>query len=184
LPTILKKTILLIFLAILSACEQQAEIENPNKIFTDSEVKELNWMVSEFDSILASKYKAGSVEENYKNYLKDTENYTFPILNGMDKLGVQVMNLSVFSKIWWRYDNSLGNSGNYNIDAESEYLVYLKHIGESNDFIENYADKFSSAHDINPSVASEFSYRIKDVDLSDKNYRLIFAIHYLTLFNR
>ena len=57
-------------------------------------------------------------------------------------------------------------------------------IGEKNDFINVYADRLNAASDLLPSVIAGFSKNIDRIDLTNKNNRLIFAIHYLTLINR
>jgi hypothetical protein len=88
----------------------------------------------------------------------------------------------VFDKIWWKYTDS--NSEHFNLKTNSNYIKYLTRIGKQSDFINDYADRLNQANDLQPSVISRFAKNIENIDLTDKNNRLIFAIHYLTLINR
>ena len=179
----MKKRILILFLIILSACKQESEIQNPDGIWTETELTELNTIVSEFDQILTAEYKTDSKKKAYLEY----SNYVFqndiiPILNGMEKLSSDLKKFVVFDKIWWKYTDS--NSEYFNLNTDSNYQIYLTEIGKTSDFIKDYTDRFNSASDIQPSVIAGFSKNIENLDLTDKNIRLIFAIHYLTLLNR
>jgi len=179
----LKKRILILFLTIFSACKQQIEIQNPNGIWTETELTELNTIVSEFDKILTTEFKTDSKKEAYLEY----SNYVFqnnitPILNGMEILSSDLKKFVVFDKIWWKYTDSY--SEHFNLKTNSNYIKYLIRIGKQSDFINGYAGQLNQASDIQPSVVSGFAKNIESIDLTDKNNRLIFAIHYLTLINR
>ena len=170
---------------IISACQQQNEISNPNGIFSKTDLSELNSIVNDFDKILMTEYKTDSKTKAYQEYSKQVnDEMRIPIPNGLEKLGKEVMTLGVFNKIWWKYDYSTGNSGNFNINPKSEYLTFLKVNGENSELIKRYADKYSSVSDLQPSIIAEFARNIESQNLEDKNIRLIFAIHYLTLINR
>ena len=179
----MKKRILILFLTILSACKQESKIQNPNGIWTEPELAELNSIVSEFDRILTTEYKTDSEKEAYLKY----SNYVFqnnftPILNGMEKLSSDLKNLIVFDKIWWKYTDS--NVEHFNLKSDNNYQKYLNEIGRKSDFINGYANRLDAANDLVPSVIAGFSKNIENIDLTDKNNRLIFAIHYVTLINR
>ncbi|WP_242082864.1 hypothetical protein [Aestuariivivens sediminis] len=179
----MKKQILILFLTVLSACKQESKIKNPNGIWTETDLTELNTIVSKFDQILTAEYKTDSIKKVYLEY----SNYVFknnasPILNGMEKLSSDLKKYSVFDKIWWKYSNS--DSEHFNLKTDSNYQKYLTEIGKSSDFVKDYADRFNSASDLQPSVIAGFAKNIENIDLTDINNRLIFAIHYLTLINR
>lgn len=179
----MKKRILILFLTILSACKQESEIQNPNGIWTETELTELNSIVSEFDQILSTEYKTDSEKKAYLEYSnKVFQNQTFPNLIGMEKLSSDLKKFIVFDKIWWKYTDS--NSEHFNLKTDSNYQKYLTEIGKASDFIKDYADRFNSASDLQPSVIAGFAKNIENIDLTDKSNRLIFAIHYLTLINR
>lgn len=186
----MNKIILILILTIFSACKKQTDIESSNGIFTKSDVNDLNWIITEFDRILKMEYNTNNVEKAYLDYSKEfwrnlSEEQTgyIPVPNGMELLGKKVQNLKVFDKIWstWK-DNSRENEV-YNIGPKP-YLTYLKVRGKKSDFIKGYAESLSAAGDIMPSVIAGFAKNIEIVDLKNKNNRLIFAIHYLTLINR
>ena len=179
----LKKHILILFLTILSACKQESKIENPNGIWTEPELTELNSIVSEFDQILTTEYKTDSAKKAYLEYSNSVlQNQIVPNLNGMKKLSSDLKKFVVFDKIWWKYTDS--NSEHFNLKTDCNYQKYLSEIGKTSNFLIDYADRFNSASDLQPSVIAGFAKNIKNIDLTDKNNRLIFAIHYLTLLNR
>ena len=179
----MKKRILILFLSIISACKQESKIENPNGIWTEPELTELNSIVSEFDQILTTKYKTDSAKKAYLEYSNSVfQNQILPNLNGMEKLSSDLKKFLVFDKIWWKYTDS--NTEHFNLKTDSNYQKYLTEIGKKSDFIKDYADRFNAAGDLQPSVIAGFAKNIENIDLTDKNNRLIFAIHYLTLINR
>lgn len=179
----MKKRILILFLTILSACKQESKIDNFNGIWTEPELSELNSIVSEFDQILTTEYKTDSENKAYLEYSNNVlQNQIVPNLNGMEKLSSDLKKFVVFDKIWWKYTDS--NSEHFNLKTDSNYIKYLTEIGKKSDFIKNYADQLNQASDLLPSVVAGFSKNIENIDLTDKNNRLIFAIHYLTLINR
>ena len=179
----MKKKFLILFLIILSACKKESNIQNPNGIWTESELNELNTIVSEFDKILTAEYKTDSEIKAYSEYSDYVfQNNFTPILNGMENLSSDLKKFEVFDKIWWKYQNT--GSEHFNFKTNSNYIRYLTKIGEKNDFINVYADRLNAASDLLPSVIAGFSKNIDRIDLTNKNNRLIFAIHYLTLINR
>jgi hypothetical protein len=179
----MKERIIILFLIILSACKQESNIENPNEIWTEPELAELNFIVMEFDSILTSEYETDSPKNAYLNYSEDVfQNNAIPVLNGMEKLSSDLKKFEVFDKIWWKYTDS--NLERINLKADSNYQKYLSELGKKSDFINDYADHFNAANDILPSAIAGFAKNIEEIDLADKNNRLVFAIHYLTLMNR
>lgn len=183
LPTILKKHILILFLTILSACKQESKIDNFNGIWTEPELLELNSIVSEFDQILMTEYKTDSEKKAYLKYSNNVfQNQIVPNIDGMEKLSSDIKKLVVFDEIWWKYTNS--NSEHFNLKTDSNYIKYLTEIGKTSDFIKDYADQLNSASDLQPSVTAGFAKNIENIDLTNKNNHLIFAIHYLTLINR
>ena len=186
----MKKTILILILTILSACEKPTEIENPNGIFTDADIANLNWMVTKFDEILESEYKTKVLKDAYRDYsnavwkgLNEEQPPYIPIPNGLDSLKNKVKELGVFSKIWSTWKEKPEDLEIYNI-GQKPYLTYLKELGKKSDFIDEYAQSLTNSGDIMPSVVAGFAKNIENIDLKDKNNRLIFSIHYLTLMSR
>ena len=105
-----------------------------------------------------------------------------PNLIGIEKLSSDLKKFVVFDKIWWKYTDS--NTEHFNLKTDSNYQKYLTEIEKKSDFIKNYTDRFNAASDLQPSIIAGFAKNIESIDLTDKNNRLIFAIHYLTLINR
>ena len=186
----MKTTVLILILTILSACEKQTEIKNPNRIFTDSDIADLNWIIQEFDNILKIEYKTNITEKAYRQYsnavwrgLSEEQPPYIPIPRGIDSLTLKVKKLGVFQKIWSTWKGKPQESEVYNIGQEP-YLTYLKKLGRKSDLIKDYAQSLSNSKDIMPSVVFGFAKNVENIDLKDKNNRLIFTVHYLTIFTR
>ena len=164
------------------SCNQEREIENPNEIWTKIELSELNSIVSQFDEILKKEYQVASAEEAYLKYsdyfIKNIN--SVPIFNDFGKLSDQIYKMSVFDKIWVQNKDS----EYINLAMNSDYFIYLKYLGKKNKFINEYVERIEEANDIPPSLVAGFAKNINTIDLTDKNNRLVFAIHYLTLMNR
>jgi hypothetical protein len=178
---------ILMTILLLISCtnSEEYEIENPNGIWTDSELVELNSLVSEFDRILISEYKSESEIKAYEEFSKKVFNeMAIPDLKEYTKLNSDLKKLNVFDKIWRNFTDSITNKKHFDLKYNSKYQEYLKHIGGKSEFINGYADNFEKSGDITPSVVAGFSRNIKEIDLNNKNNRLIFTIHYLTLINR
>ena len=177
-------------LTIFSASEKQTEIENPNKIFTNSDISDLNWMITEFDKMLESEYKTNLPEKAYQDYsnavwkgLSEKQPPYIPIPNGFDSLKHKVRKLGVFPKIWSTWKEKPEDSLIYNI-GQKPYLIYLKERGKKSDFINEYAQSLTKSRDIMPSAVAGFARNIENLNLKDKNNRLILLVHYLTLLNK
>ncbi|UAB82308.1 hypothetical protein INR76_05990 [Marixanthomonas sp. SCSIO 43207] len=180
----MKKTFLIALTLLILSCKTETKIENPNGIYSDAELIELNGMVSDFDEILTSKYKTENIVEAYHEFSKIVaEENRVPIPKGLEDLSDKVLDLKVFDKIW-RKNIDQHVPGKFYLNSNGEYLSYLEYIGKKSEFINIYVDEYKSAHDILPSIIDGFSTNIKELDLTNKNYRLIFAVHYLTLINR
>ena len=178
---------ILLTISSLTSCtnSKNYDIENPNGIWTKSELVELNSLVSKFDQILISEYKSDSETKAYEEFSNNVfNNMVIPDFKEYAKLNSDLKNLKVFDKIWRNYTDSITNKNHFDLKYNSKYQEYLKHIGEKSEFIKGYADNFENAGDITPSVIAGFSKNIRKIDLNNKNNRLIFTIHYLTLINR
>ena len=158
---------------------------NLNGIFTETEFRELNFLLQDFDNLLINESQTYSTKIAYWEFTQRVvEDNSVPIINGIDSLGQSVLKYKVFDKIWWKYKDSELKTVKYNFADKSKYLEYLKLVGKESDLIKDYAERLESANDLVPSVIAGFSRNIKKNDLENENIRLIFAIHYLTLLNR
>ncbi|WP_405202159.1 hypothetical protein [Dokdonia sp. LLG6352-1] len=184
----MKKIIgILLPILFLTSCvnSKESEIENPNEIWTESELVELNSLVAEFDRILISEYKSESKTKAYVEFSNSVFNdMAIPDLKEYDKISSDAKKLKVFDKIWQTNTDSITNKDYFNLKYNSNYQKYLKAIGENSELIKDYADKFENWGDIAPSVIGGYSRNIEKIDLNNKTNRLIFAIHYITLINR
>ena len=171
----------------LTSCvnSKESEIENPNGIWTEPELVELNSLVSEFDQILISEYKSESITKAYVEFSNSALNdMAIPDLIGYDKINSVAKNLKIFDKIWKKHTDSITNKNHFSLKYNSNYQKYLKGVGENSEMIKDYADKFEYTGDIAPSVVAFLLQNIEKIDLNNKTTRLILTIHYITLINR
>ncbi len=181
----MKKAVLLLIIIALFSCNEEQKLKNTNGLFSKIEFQELNLLLHDFDSILIEEYNTSSIKNAYSEFSKYVlKNNTIPSNSKIDSLGKSVIKYNVFDKIWWSYKSSNSDKLKYNLASQSNYLKYLKLIGEQFDFIKEYTNIIESTSDITPSLAFGFAKNIQLNDFENENIRLIFAIHYLTLLNR
>jgi hypothetical protein len=180
-----RKIFYVVIFVVIASCTSETNISNPNGLFSEVELSELNQMVDAFDHILVQGFDTKSEFDAYMKFSEIVEeeiSLTLPI--GMEALGIEVMNYKVFSKIWRHYEVDSRNKEKYNIFGTSDYIKYLKRLGEDSDFLQVYAQSLEDAGDISPALIAGFAVNIELLDLTDRNNRLVFAIHYLTLIQR
>lgn len=180
-----RKIFVVVIFVLIVSCTSETNISNPNGLFSEVELSELNQMVDAFDHILVQGFDTKLVVDAYMEFSIIVEEEISPTLpSGMEALGLKVMDYKVFSKIWRHYAVDNRNKGKYNIYGTSDYIKYLKRLGEDSDFLQVYAQNLKDAGDISPALIAGFAVNIELLDLTDRNNRLVFAIHYLTLIQR
>ena len=180
----MKKTFAISITLLILSCKTDTKIENPSEIYSDAELIELNGIVADFDEILTAEFKTGNIVDVYHEFSNIVaEESRVPIPDGLIILSDQLTELEVFKKIWVEYIDQNSKEKIY-INPKGEYLNYLEYLGHSSEFLKVYLDNYKSIYDITPSIIGGFSVNINELDLTNKNYRLVFAVHYLTLINR
>ncbi len=181
---------ILIFLILVISlwevsCSQENFIINPNRNFTKKEISQLKNILNEFDQILMTKYDTESPEKAYLEYSDSAEkqlmrNSSIPYIRNIDSLFIEISKYEVYDQIW--ISDTLDNKVYININPNGKYMKFLKKIAQRNDFINRYYRKNKILGDISPSMVNNFASHVRKINLKDNNYRLIFAIHYITLF--
>ena len=185
-PTILKKILTIITLTFICACAQKDKIVNPNEIFNEQEIADLNLILDKFDKTLLTEFNTNSKEKAYSdfsNYILGSNE--IPMYDGFQELSNRLSDLSIFDEIWIKTEN--GNNGDLktiNLNPEEKFFDYLKALGEDSELIKNYKERVENTYDIQPSVVGGISKNFNDLNLKNPNHRLFLAIHYLTLINR
>lgn len=182
---------ILIFLILVISlwevsCSQENFLINPNRNFTKKEILQLEYIVSEFDQILMGKYDTESPEKAYLEYSDSAKkqlmrNSSIPYIKNIDSLFIKISKYKIYDQIW--ISDTLDNNKVYiNINPDGKYVAFLKEIAKKNEFINRYYRKNKMLGDISPSMVTNFASFIRKINLKDPKYRLIFAIHYITLF--
>lgn len=198
------KIIFCSILIFLFSCnnENTSQLES-NKIFTQSETKEIIKLLQKFDTEICKfeKKENEDFSECYQSFferiLKETEGGNYNI--GIDKNNqlkiVESLSPDLKKEFWIetkgvinrRIQNSKSNeifpdSIQFINISKGKYFEYLeKEISQIDSKTAEYFEKYSLAMTISPSVFSDVIVNYKDYNIKDDRIRLLIAIHYLTL---
>ena len=132
-----------------------------------------------FDSILILKY--GNNLDRYHKFSNDfftalKENKEPPLYTQISKLLPCNRDNKNFSTIWIQYKK------NCFIDMNNgSYFKTLKVLSKNNKFLKKYVDLSMAWGTINiPSITVFFAVESKKLNFRDENFRIVFAIHYIT----
>ncbi len=179
----MKYFFILILILTCSCCKKDVGISSPNGIFTTAEQAELGVLVNRVDADLMLKYQTKSPQEAYQLYSQEMFAGKNPGIQIFKDLGKDLANLTVFNKIWFT-NTYPDNTPYFVLRCNTQYMEYLKAIAVNDSFIHDYANKLETACDLQPSVIANFAQNISQLDLTNKNNRLVFVVHYTTIFNR
>lgn len=178
--------ILLLTVCVFSCSKSEIGLENANKKFTSQEIYELDEIISKFDSILLIKYNYASLNQAYLIF----SDSTFSSLNQRSllvefdliySLYEEIDQYQVVEKVWWKNPN---DETRINYGSNRPYMDYLYEQGLKNSLICEYWENIHPAADIGANVIPYFSKNAGKLNFNNRNHRLIFAIHYITLYNR
>ena len=168
---------------IVVSCGASDDIANPDNIFSEAELVELDYIVDVFDRILIFEYPSEDIAKSYQNFSRIVaQQGQNPYQRGMLELSDEVATFRVYHEIWMKERERTASA--FTINPDGKYINYMQKISRDQEFLKSYVDSYKMANDITPSLAAGYARYIESIDLSDKTHRLIFAIHYLTLLNR
>ena len=182
----MSRLVLALCIVVLIGCKQETQIYNQEAFWTQQEITELQSIVSSFDNALLAAYNTSSLSTAYNAYSQTTlehlKNGSMLVVHpGMD---VPIETMRVFHKIWAKYISDSLENASINLNPYGIYFKYLKALPNSPTLVDSYINRFELAGDLQPSFVFEFADQGTTLDYSNVNARLIFAVHYLTLFNR
>ncbi len=164
-----------------------------NKIFNKDEIKDLETLVNFFENqiCLGQNIDTQNKQDCYErffNHMVQCEKTGEVILNisfDEQKNIYNKISKSTFNQIWafgktWEY-NSTDTLKYLYFNEKGKYIKFLKEFGQDNKFVKGYYDTFELIGDISPSMFAEIIMRYKEFDISDARFRLLLAIHYLTV---
>lgn len=181
-----KVVILFVLCFVGNSCINKQKLKNPDSLFSEQELSELNSLVCEFDELLIKKYDSKDAASAYLKYSKHNwdklkENSSIAYLREIDTLYYEVIDFQICNQIW--EIDTLNRSIKY-FKTKGKYFEFLKLIGKEYEIINKYVIEVSEMGDISPNLITMFAAEIELDALRSKNVRLIFAIHYLTLYQR
>jgi len=168
----------LVFLLILS-CNDKNIALSKNEVKFDIEAQNY---YKKFDRILILKY--GNDLDRFDNFSKDfitalKENIRPPLYTQISKLLSCDKDNINFSTIWIKYQNHCFINMN-----DGSYFNTLKVLSKNNRFIKNYVDLSKNYGTVHmPSIIASFASESNNINFHNKNNRIIFAIHYITIYN-
>jgi len=164
-----------------------------NKIFNKDEIKDLEILVNFFENqiCLGQNIDLKNKQDCYESFFKHMvhcEEIGEVILNisfEAQKKIYDEISQSTFNQIWaigktWEH-NSTDTLKYLFLNEKGKYIKFLKEFGTVNPFVEGYYDSFKLIGDISPSMFAGIIMRYKEFDISDAKFRLLLAIHYLTV---
>ncbi len=180
------KIILIGILIFTFSCAEKKSFNNDGNYWSDEDINELNHIVEIYDAVLTAAYLTSDEKEAYISFsrafvvsIKIKGAFIAP--NGLD---IDITKFKVFDKIWKRFPGNEFEDYSINFYPKSQYFDYLESISKNSGFIEKYIDSFDKANDLTPTAIIFFAENVQEMNLSDLNYRLVVALHYLTLMNR
>ncbi|MGE5355158.1 MAG: hypothetical protein ACM3PT_02885 [Deltaproteobacteria bacterium] len=155
--------------------------------FTSEETKELNKILNYFDEKVKNISSSGEIKECYEEFCQSIlQDFKSGYIT-FDTIGLSNVYSQTFSKNIWLINtgtqrDSIGQLTNKlfcELNLKGKYLEFLKYNSKKNDFIKNYFEKLIQVGGIGPS-SNTLMLRCDEIDFSNENVRLIFAIHWIT----
>lgn len=168
----------LIFILMFSCINKNIVLPKNEAKFN---IEVLNYY-KKFDSILILKY--GNNLDRFNNFSKDfitalKENKIPPLYTDINRLLSCDKDNIKFSTIWKKYKNHCYINMN-----NGSYFNTLIILSKNNRFIKNYVDLSKNYGTVyTPSIIVSFARESNDINFQNKNYRIVFAIHYITIYN-
>jgi hypothetical protein len=166
-----------------------------NKIFNKDEIKGLKNIVYYFDNIALADSECRSIDMCYKNFLDSLSNSEEWLMleknidnsNIEYKLFEKLKKRNAFNEIW-KYDYVFKHSSEpvdtmimLSMKIDGKYFKFLEAKAEKRKFLNIYVDNFRQSRDIGPIMVNYFFHEYKKVSFNKEIYRLIWAVHYITL---
>jgi hypothetical protein len=190
----MKKNLFIVFLIVgLSGCaSRQSKLSDNrtfNKIFTHSEIQELQILFDFFNENICVDNEAKNLTKCYKEFFKrfeKTEEFDIPLEEQLilyDKISE-----NTFQEFW-----GFGKSWNVLFEApqdtfkliylkiDGKYIDFLKEVARNDKVIENYYQNLVTIGDLSPTIVAELFYDYDKYKIRDIRVKFIVAIHYLTL---
>jgi len=151
----LRSTIFL-FLIILSSCnnEEIRTTKELDKIFTKSEIKDINKLVVFFEKRISS--TDSKLNQRYKNWIisiSNLEDNTWDKFNFEDQLNIyKLLDKNTFNEIWqfneMRYLESKDTLKHLNLAYDKKYHKYLTELGRNSEKMKWYSNKAYESGDL------------------------------------
>jgi len=197
----MKNTILLILLLNFS-CSSPLDIKLEEdtdvlSIYNKKEISSLKLIVDFYDAFIMKNTKQQQINLAYHEYFESIRNVNSfeDLINHIrltpDDLKFLINDLKIcgtFDEIWqYEYGINYKTKDTISVciipNTQGKYMRLLKLLGQSNDYLEVYANSIQECVCIPPSIAVGFQHNHNEFDFQKEVNRLIFAIHYITIIS-
>lgn len=176
-----------LFIFLITSCGKSIKMNvSDHKVFcSENEIDGINQFLVVFDQTLFVMFDEISIEQAYKKFTENIhENLqkdgSYPIYDFADAKSF-IFSHEVASEIWWTDPN---DSLNFNLSESGKYLKYLENVSNDCSCLEAYYLALSNSFDFaSPSMQLGFAEECLALDYKNENFRLILAIHYLSMIS-
>lgn len=167
------------------------------KVFKKEEISSLSLIVDFFDSFVLQKVKNQNINKAYHEYFDSISNsesledlktgIEWTTSNDLESLIKKLKEKNHFDEIWtvtynidFRKKDTLSSS--LELNMEGKYIKLLTLLAKKDTIIEQYINSLMTAGIISPSlIEAMLNDFYKSYDFNNELYRLIWAVHYITI---
>ncbi len=195
------KTATAILFIMLCGCQREAKLSDDTdfqKIFSPSEMTDLEKVLSNFDELVLEVTKSSDIESGYKKlsetliYDPDETDWK-PIDQEITVFAQQTINelkdKPIFGGLWYLNGIQSYQPPDSMVEAtpktyESKYSEFLDHCIKEDSYLEPYRKNVQSTGGIGPTLFHGFPLTIKKLKVKKDCIRLFIAIHFINARNR
>lgn len=175
---------LLCILAVFSCKNIECTSPNLDKVFNSTAIVELGILEQVFSEFLSKRYNCNdhSCYEFLLNDLQDKETSggspsVYIPIDYINQIK-QKVDADLIRNIWL---NGLNGVFPNQLNVDGKYILYLKHLSESESIVNDYYLAYKSQKDYSPSLIAASIHTFKDLDFSNCEHRLFVAIHFISV---
>ena len=168
---------------MIVSCGTSDRNKNLKQIFSNEEIRQLNFIEEVYQNYLESKYNCNSYHcyNKYLQHLYSFEKEGVLVIEFPKSILVQIVqntDQNLLNEIW--FDYKFENHRYLYLKKKGKYYQFLKLLSKSNTNVENYLNRYEKIGDYSPSlVTGSISSFVKE-DFSNKELRLFKAIHFIS----
>lgn len=162
--------------------------------FSKKDQIQLNKFVQSFDKIIIDYFGGKNVEESYLIFFNTLLNIDSDALSFCKEIEniipkdkkystINILDKNLLNKIWLieKTEDTKMNYKIHGLNLKGNYFIFLEKMNKNNQLLEEYFTAIKNAGDISPFCFNIIRLRQDELPIKDSTYRLILAVHYLTI---